>query len=145
LLKHPDQLVQVKANWDLLAPAIEEVLRFESPVPRQPRLMKKDFELNGKVLKTGEIVFQMLNSANRDPERFEDPDRFDIFRKETKNLTFGQGVHFCVGAMLARVEAHIALKTLFERYPSIALVNPDPDWDVKKRNSRMLRKLPVSV
>jgi len=145
LLKHPDQLAQVKANWDLLAPAIEEVLRFESPVPRQPRLMKKDFELNGKVLKTGEIVFQMLNSANRDPERFEDPDRFDIFRKETKNLTFGQGVHFCVGAMLARVEAHIALKTLFERYPGIALVNPDPDWDVKKRNSRMLRKLPVSV
>jgi cytochrome P450 len=86
LLKHPVQLAQVKGNWDLLAPAIEEVLRFESPVPRQPRLMKKDFELNGKVLKTGEIVFQMLNSANRDPERFEDPDRFDIFRKETKNL-----------------------------------------------------------
>ena len=61
------------------------------------------------------------------------------------NVAFGQGVHFCVGAMLARAEAHIALKTLFERYPGIALVNPDPDWDVKKRNSRMLRKLPVSV
>jgi cytochrome P450 len=105
--------------------------------------MKKDFELNGKVLKAGEIVFQMLNSANRDPERFEDPDRFNIFRKETKHLAFGQGVHFCVGAMLARAEAHIALKTLFERYPDIALVNPDPDWDVEKRNSRMLKTLPV--
>ena len=107
--------------------------------------MKKDFELNGKVLKTGEIVFQMLNSANRDPEFFQDPDTFNMHRKETKNLAFGQGIHFCIGAVLARTEANIALRTLFQKFPKIALVSETPEWDVEKRNSRMLKRLPVSV
>ena len=145
LLKHPEALAKIREDWDLLPQAIEEVLRYESPVSRQPRLMKRDFELNGKLLKKGEIVFQMLNAANRDPAHFDDPETFDIFRKNNRHLAFGQGIHFCVGATLARTEAHIALKTLFEMFPAIALVEPDPEWDVDKRNSRMLRKLPVSV
>lgn len=145
LLKHPQDLAKIRADWDLLPPAIEEVLRYESPVSRQPRLMKRDFELNGKLLKKGAIVFQMLNAANRDPAHFEDPETFDIFRKNNRHLAFGQGIHFCVGATLARTEAHIALKTLFEMFPEIALADANPDWDVEKRNSRMLRKLPVSV
>ena len=145
LLKHPDDLAKIRVDWDLLPPAIEEVLRYESPVSRQPRLMKRDFELNGKLLKQGEIVFQMLNAANRDPAYFEHPETFDIFRKNNRHLAFGQGIHFCVGATLARAEANIALKTLFEMFPNIALVDPNPEWDVEKRNSRMLKKLPVSV
>jgi cytochrome P450 len=145
LLTHPEALAKIRADWDLLPQAIEEVLRYESPVSRQPRLMKRDFELDGKLLKKGEIVFQMLNAANRDPAHFENPETFDIFRKNNRHLAFGQGIHFCVGATLARAEANIALKTLFEMFPNIALVDPNPDWDVEKRNSRMLRKLPVSV
>jgi len=145
LLKHPEALAKIREDWDLLPQAIEEVLRYESPVSRQPRLMKRDFELNGKLLKKGEIVFQMLNAANRDPAHFDHPETFDIFRKNNRHLAFGQGIHFCVGATLARAEANIALRTLFEMFPNIALVDPNPDWDVEKRNSRMLRKLPVSV
>lgn len=145
LLKHPQDLAKIRSDWDLLPPAIEEVLRYESPVSRQPRLMNRDFELNGKLLKKGEIVFQMLNAANRDPAHFDHPETFDIFRKNNRHLAFGQGIHFCVGATLARAEAHIALRTLFEMFPDIALVDPHPDWDVDKRNSRMLRKLAVTV
>ena len=145
LLKNHDQLAEIRGNWDLLHAGIEEVLRYESPVSRQPRLMKKDFELNGHILRDGEIVFQMLNSANRDPEFFQDPDTFNMHRKETKNLAFGQGIHFCIGAVLARTEANIALRTLFQKFPKIALVSETPEWDVEKRNSRMLKRLPVSV
>lgn len=145
LLKNRGQLAEIRNNWDLLPVGIEEVLRFESPVSRQPRLMKKDFELNGHMLREGDIVFQMLNSANRDPEFFQDPDTFNMHRKETKHLAFGQGIHFCIGAVLARTEANIALRTLFETFPKIALVSETPEWDVEKRNSRMLKRLPVSV
>jgi len=145
LLSHPEQLRLLRENPDLLAPAIEESLRFESPVSRQPRKMKEDTELGGKLLKKGQMAFQMLNSANRDPAYFTDPETFDIRREKNRHMAFGQGIHFCVGAVLARAEAFVAVGAIIRRLPNLHLARPEPDWDVRKRNSRVLNSLRVLV
>jgi len=143
-------LLSDPARWQLLLdepalvkPAIEEMLRFESPVPRQPRLMKTDAELGGQRLRQGEMVYQMLNAANRDPDHFSEPETFDMRRQGNRHLAFGNGIHFCLGAPLARLEGEVAFPALLSRFPGMRLVEPDPDWDVGKRNSRLLRTLPV--
>jgi cytochrome P450 len=143
LLSHPDQLALLQQNPDLIASAVEESLRYESPITRQPRLMKNDIELHGKKLKKGEMAFQMLNAANRDPAYFTDPDKFDIRRADNKHLAFGLGIHFCVGAILARAEGIIAIGTVIKRLPNLRMVDPKADWDTGKRNSRVLRSLKV--
>ena len=143
LLSHPEQLALLRKNLDLLKSTIEESLRFESPVSRQTRLMKQDASLNGKALKKGQLVFQMLNAANRDPAYFKDPDTFNIRRENNRHIAFGFGPHFCIGATLARTEAFIAVGTLIQRFPNLRLVDAKPDWDSEKRNSRVLNKLAV--
>jgi len=143
LLSHPDQLALLQQNPDLLTSTIEESLRFESPISRQPRLMKEDIELRGRKLLKGQMAFQMLNAANRDPAYFTDPDKFDIRRENNKHLAFGYGIHFCVGAVLARAEGAIAVGTAIRRLPKLRLVNPEADWDLGKRNSRVLKSLHV--
>lgn len=144
LLSHPDQLALLRKNPELLKATIEESLRYESPVSRQSRLMKKDAELGSQQLKKGQMVFQMLNAANRDPAYFTDPDIFDIQRQNNRHIAFGQGAHFCIGSTLARTEGFIAIGTLIKRLPNLRLVDPKPDWDTSKRNSRVLNKLPVT-
>jgi len=143
LLSHPDQMALLRQNPALITSTIEESLRFESPISRQPRLMKEDIELRGKKLKKGQMAFQMLNSANRDPAYFTDPDKFDIQREPNKHMAFGYGIHFCVGAILARVEGAIAVSTAVKRLPNLRLVDAKADWDLGKRNSRVLRSLRV--
>lgn len=143
LLSHPEQLQLLRNNPELLKSTIEESLRFESPVSRQARLMKADAELAGQQLKKGQMVFQMLNAANRDPAYFTNPDKFEIQRENNRHLAFGQSAHFCVGSTLARAEGFIAVGTLIKRFPNLCLTNPNPDWDVKKRNSRVLKSLHV--
>jgi cytochrome P450 len=145
LLANSDQYELLRHDPGLLESAIEESLRYESPVSRQSRLMKDNTELAGKKLKKGEIVFQMLNAANRDPAYFADPDKFDIQRKKNRHIAFGQGIHFCVGAALSRAESTIAVGTALKRFPNLRLVDDKPDWDVSKRNSRVLRSLPVQL
>jgi cytochrome P450 len=144
LLHNPEQWRLLQNDISLLPSAIEEILRYESPVSRQPRLMKVDAELEGKTLRRGEMVFQMLNAANRDPAHFSEPDKFDIRRQKNRHIAFGHGIHFCVGALLARTEANIVFRLILERFPRIRLLDAAPDWDVHKRNSRMLRTLRVS-
>lgn len=144
LLAQPDQLRLLRQDPALLTPAIEEALRYESPVSRQSRLLKADTELRGKKLKKGEMLFQMLNAANRDPAHFTNPDQFDIRRENNKHIAFGLGIHFCVGATLARTEAAIAVGSVIQRFPHLALRDAKPHWDVGKRNSRVLKTLPVS-
>jgi cytochrome P450 len=143
LLANPSQLGLLQRHPELLEATIEESLRYESPVSRQARLLKDDTEIGGTQLKKGDIAFQMLNAANRDPAYFEDPDKFDIQRKKNRHIAFGFGAHFCVGAQLARTEAYIAIGTALRRFPNLTLVDDKPDWDLTKRTSRMLRKLPV--
>lgn len=145
LLAHEDAWRQLQADAGLLPCAIEEILRYESPVARQPRLMKENAVLDGKTIRKGEMLFQMLNAANRDPEQFEEPERFDIRRRNNRHLAFGLGIHFCVGAVLARTEGQIVLGTLLRRAPAMLLVETTPAWDVDKPNSRMLKRLPVTM
>lgn len=144
LLAHREQWQDLCANRALLSPAIEEMLRYESPVARQPRLMKEDAELRGKQIRKGEMVFQMINSANRDARHFDDPDRFDIRREKNKHIAFGNGIHFCVGAALARTEAQVVFRTIMDRLPGVELIHQQPSWDLHKANSRMLSTLPVA-
>jgi cytochrome P450 len=143
LLRHADQWRLLQNERSLLTSAIEEMLRYESPVARQPRLMKQDAEMGGKQIRQGQMVFQMLNAANRDPAYFTGPDQFDIRRQPNRHMAFGVGIHFCVGAALARTEGQIVFLTVMDRLPRLRLVEDKPNWDMEKPNSRMLKSLPV--
>lgn len=144
LLANPGELEILRSTPSLLPQAIEESLRYESPIARQTRLMKAPVEFGGKKLQQGQIVFQMLNAANRDPAYFEEPDSFRIRRERNKHIAFGYGTHFCLGAVLARAEATIAIGTVLRRFPNLRLIDATPDWDLTKRNSRVLNSLRVS-
>jgi pimeloyl-[acyl-carrier protein] synthase len=144
LLSHPEEWRKLRENPSLLNSAIEEMLRYESPVARQPRVIKEDIELGGKKMLGGQVAFQMLNAANRDPDYFPDPDKFDIERQNNKHVAFGMGIHFCVGAGLARTEGQEVFKAIMERLPDIRLVSDKPIWDRHKPNSRMLHTLQVT-
>ena len=121
LLRHPDQLQRLRARPELLDSAIQELLRYDSPVQLDGRCAREDVELGGKRVRTGEVVISLIGAANRDPERFDDPDALDIGRQDTGHLSFGRGIHYCLGSALAVLEARIAFSTLLARYPSIRL------------------------
>jgi cytochrome P450 len=145
LLQHRDQWNELREDRSLVGSAIEEILRFESPVSRQPRLLKHDTMLSSRVLPKGDMVFQMLGAANRDPRVFADPATFTIHRNPNRHLAFGHGIHFCIGATLARAEGEIVFHSVLERLPQMRLVEQVADWDTAKANSRVLRSLPVSI
>jgi cytochrome P450 len=115
LLRHPGQLDQVTRNHALIPATIEEALRYDSPLQGLGRLAKREIELAGTTLPEGALVMVLFASANRDERQFADPDRFDVHRNPQGHLAFGQGVHFCLGASLARLESRVALETLFDR------------------------------
>lgn len=121
LAAHPDVRAEIVANTALLPNAIEEVLRFEGPVPTLTRTTTTDVEIRGHTIGAGEKVMLLLAAANRDPRVFEDADRFDIHRVGRKHIAFGSGIHFCMGASLARLEARVALEELLCRFPEYSL------------------------
>ena len=146
LLSHPKQLDLVRADPSLIPSAVEEVLRYEGPVERTiNRWAATDIKLRGQTIRRGEIVIAILGAADRDPERYADPDRLDVRREDTRHLAFGRGSHFCLGAPLARLEAEIALETLFRRLPGLRLdVAPDElEWRATP-TFRRLEALPVA-
>ncbi|KMO95846.1 cytochrome P450 family protein [Streptomyces roseus] len=122
LLAHPDQLAALRADWDgLLDGAVEEMLRYDGPVQNATyRYAREDMELGGTTIPAGATVLVSLAGADRDPERFGTPDTFDIRRAPQGHLAFGHGMHFCIGAPLARMEGRIALRGLLERFPDLA-------------------------
>ena len=125
LLTHPDQLEAVCQNRELMPQAIEEALRFETPLLITGRITTQDTELNGVQIPKGSGVTPMIGAANRDPEVFADPDRFDIFRKQPhQHISFGHGVHVCLGMHLARLETRVAIDALLTRLPNLRL---DPE------------------
>ena len=130
LLKHPEQLQQLAESPDApgLSMAIEEILRFESPVQRQTRVVRHNCELAGQQMRQGQLVFVMIGAANRDPAEFDQPNRFDIQRNPNKHIAFGAGVHFCIGAPLARLEAEIAFTALLDRWQDFQLISEEVDW-----------------
>jgi cytochrome P450 len=126
LMSNPDQLDAVRADRSLIPQAIEEAVRWEPPLLTITRVATRDTELAGVPIPAGSSVMPMLGSANRQEDRYTDPDRFDIFRQARANIGFGHGVHVCLGMHLARLEMRVALNLLFDRLPNLRL---DPDGD----------------
>ncbi len=126
LIEHPDELVRLRERIELLPSAIEEVLRYRSPLQWIGRVTRHDVHLHDQVIPGGTFVLAMIGAANRDPQYFRNPHRFDITRDPNPHLAFGHGVHFCLGAPLARLEAKIALRELLTRLQSIELATDKP-------------------
>jgi cytochrome P450 len=144
LAEHPDQRRELVEKPALIADAIEEILRYESPSPVQARYVTEDVEHHGQTLKAGCSVLLLNASANRDERRFPNGDRFDIHRNSDRHLAFGYGAHFCLGAALARLEARVALEEILKRFPEWEV-----DWDHAKQGHtstvRGWERLPVKT
>jgi hypothetical protein len=135
LMRHPEQWRELCADPTLAEAAVEETLRWDPPVQRTARCAHEDLELAGRTVRRGEFVITLLGAANRDPEAYPDPDTFDIHRVQTADhLAFSSGIHYCVGAPLARMEAIIALRRLAERMPGLRPAGP-----VRRRTSSVVR------
>jgi len=143
LLRHRDQFERLRAEPALIKSAVEEVLRFDPPVQFDGRVALADIEIGGVTVERGEQPMLILAAANRDPAEFVDPETFDITRGENRHLSFGYGLHFCLGAPLARLEGQLALGTLVRRLPAIDLAVDEPTY---KENLilRGLATLPVT-
>jgi cytochrome P450 len=146
LLQHPDQMALLASDPDeLAAGAVEEALRYEGAIKVLHRWVKSDVELRGRHIKEGQRVLVLPAAANRDPERFEDPDRFDITRAPNPHIAFGKGIHACIGAQLSRLEMRLALASVVKRLPGLRFSEPGPElrW-VPSLASRGLEKLLVA-
>ena len=143
LLRHPEQFARLKREPELMVSAIEEMLRFESPVQRATfRYTCAPFTVRGADFLPGQQVSAVLGAANRDPRQFPDPDRFDIARDPNRHLAFGFGIHFCLGAFLARMEARVGFSRLLAARPDIRLAPTVPQWQ-ENTIFRGLKALPV--
>ena len=128
LLNLPVPRHELRENPSLMPSAIDEMLRYETPLQRGFKLVAKDVEIQGETINKGKVVLQMLGAANRDPAHFPDPDRFDIRRNGARNFAFGHGIHFCLGAPLARIEGEISIRTVIERLPNLRLDTNSVEW-----------------
>jgi cytochrome P450 len=144
LLKHPEQRSRWRANPALTGAMIEEVLRFESPLHRVGRTATRDTEIAGTKVRQGDTVFLLLASGNRDEAQFERAGEFNLGRSPNKHIAFGHGVHFCLGAALARLEGPIALDAVFARWPGLSLKEPAERLDWHSGVMRGLKALPVA-
>src|SRR5205085_1519606 len=137
----PDQLRLLRDEPDRAPEAIDELLRYDSPVQFTGRQARKELAIGGKAVRAGDFVLLVLGAANRDPEQFPDPDRLDVTRREVRHLAFAHGPHFCLGAPLARMEGQIALRALLERFPNLCLAADRPEHRANF-NLRGLKALP---
>jgi cytochrome P450 len=144
LLRHPEQLALLRDEPALIGDAIEELLRYDSPVQATTRFVVEDVDLAGHRIRAGHQMALLLGAANRDPSRFARPDEVDITRTNVQPLSFGSGIHYCLGAPLARVEGRIALGALLERFPNVRLATDDLEWN-DNVILRGLKALPLAV
>lgn len=128
LLDHPDQLQRLRDDPALIVSAVEEFLRYDGPSNAIARVVSHEHQIEGRTLRTGDRVFAMANAANRDPRQFSDPQGLDIGRPDNRHLTFGFGVHFCMGAPLARLEGQQCIGRLVQRFRHIARAAGQPEW-----------------
>jgi cytochrome P450 len=128
LLRHPRQFAALRDDTSLIDRVVEEVLRYDNSIQRQSRVASCDVDFSGQSVAAGDVVFLMIGAANRDPAAFHDPDAFDIHRADLANLSFGMGVHFCLGAPLARLETKVALRTIVDRMPGLTLDDREPTY-----------------
>lgn len=144
LVRHPDQLATLRANPELWPGAVEEILRYDTAGQLVPRIATEDIELYGASLRANEPLFLLVGGANRDPAVFERPDTFDVTRANAReHLSFSSGIHVCLGAALARMELHVGLQSLFERFPRLALAG-EPTFN-NNIGLHGLKHLPVSL
>jgi len=143
LLRHPDQFRRLREAPELIASAVEELLRYDGPVQRTARIPSEDVMIAGCPIAKGELVMPFIGAADRDPAQFPDPDRLDITRADNRHIAFGWGIHFCLGAPLARVEGQIAINTLLQRLPKLALATDKPEYR-QSLTLRGLSTLPVA-
>ena len=143
LLRNPDELARLRDDPSLVGPAVEELLRYESPSQHTARLAPEDVVLGGQAIRRRQAVIAVMAAGNRDPERFADPDRLDLTRPDNRHLAFGWAAHFCFGAPLARVEGQIAFATLLRRLPELRL-EPGPLVWRQNLGLRGLTALPVA-
>ncbi len=142
LIRQPDAMRQLRDDPGIVKPAVEELLRYETPSQHTARIAPADMIVGGKLIRKGDAVMAVMAAGNRDPERFAEPDRLDLLREDNRHLAFGWGPHFCFGAPLARMEARIAFTTLLKRLDDIRLTGDALEW---RRNSglRGLCALPI--
>jgi cytochrome P450 len=140
LLNAPEQKERLLNDWSLSSVAVEELLRFVSPVQMsEARYVIRDLEFHGQSLRRGDRIVAWLGAANADPARFPGPDQLDLSRSPNPHVSFGSGIHFCLGAQLARIEAQVGVERLFTRYPRLALAVADSE--LKYRGNMLLRAL----
>ncbi len=143
LLRNPQVLQELRSDLSLIPSAVEELLRYEAPSQYTTRLAPEDFEVAGKTIRKGQATIAIMAAANRDPERFPDPDRIDIRRADNRHLAFGWAAHFCFGAPLARIEGQLTFEALLRRLPDLAL-EPGPLVWRHNLGLRGLEALPVT-
>src|SRR5262245_6742515 len=143
LLRHPDELGRLRQDPGLIQSAVEELLRYDGPVQRTARVPSEDIAIGGHVIPKGELVMPFIGAADRDPAQFPDPDRLDIARADNRHIAFGWGIHFCLGAPLARVEGQIAVNALVQRFPRLAVATDAPEFR-QSLTLRGLTSLPVT-
>jgi cytochrome P450 len=143
LLRHPEELRRLREAPGLITSAVEELLRYDGPVQRTARITSTAVTIGGRTIPQGEMVMPFIGAADRDPSQFPDPDRLDLGRADNRHIAFGWGIHFCLGAPLARVEGQIAIDTLVRRLPRLALVNDEPEHR-QSLTLRGLKALPVT-
>jgi cytochrome P450 len=143
LLRHPDQMELLRRNPIIIQSAVEEILRYDSPVQQTARIAMEDVEIGGKTIRAGENVLVSFGAANRDPAQFSKPDQLNLIRDENHHLAFGDSIHYCLGAALARLQGQIAINTLMQRLPDLKLNTDKLEWR-KNINIRGLKSLPVS-
>ena len=144
LLQYPKQLDLLRRDPALIESAVEELLRFDPPVQLITRVAAQDLELGGQSIRRGELVLAALGAANRDPAVFQNPEQLDIRRQDNRHLSFGSGIHFCLGAALARMEAQIAIGSLIARFPNLKLAGGKLKWR-KGITFRGLHALPLKL
>ncbi len=143
LLRHPDQLERLKQDLSLIPAAVEELLRYESPSQHTARLAPEDVVLGGKTIRKRQAVIAVMGAANRDPERFPDPDKLDLGRQDNRHVAFAWASHFCFGAPLARIEGQTAFATMLQRMPNLRLESGPITWR-ENLGLRGLTSLPVT-
>ena len=144
LLRHPAEARAWRENPALGSSAVEELLRYDGPTPAMVRVAREDLRIGDEDIGRGDRLFLMINAANRDPAQFGEPDRLDLGRADNRHLAFGHGIHFCLGAPLARLEGQLALPALLARFPGLRPRGGAPEW-LDSLVFRGMRSLPVAL
>jgi cytochrome P450 len=142
LLQHPNETAELREKPELIRTAVEEILRYESPVQLTARVLKEDIEVCGQRIPKNGSILCMLGAANRDPKQFKEPNQLNLKRLNNQHLAFSAGPHFCIGSQLARLEGQVALLNLVQRFPEMKLTGPRPEW-ASTFGFRGLKSLPV--